>query len=274
MATVDTAAMTDQRFGAAIRFVRIRRGWRQRELAARAGVSQSAVSRIERGHVAQVTLDTIRDVAGALDMRVDVVGRWRGGDLDRLLASGHSALHESVARHLGGLHGWQFASEVSFSNYADRGVIDLLAWHEPTRSLLVIELKTEFVDMNELIGTLDRKFRNAAQIARERGWLADAASVSLWVIVADSSTNRRRATEHTTMLRHAYPVDGRAIRGWLRKPSGPVRCLSFWANGRPGTGTAGPRPIRPARHRVRLASTHEATGVGRLRAPSNRGKVP
>jgi transcriptional regulator with XRE-family HTH domain len=274
MATVDTAAMTDQRLGASIRFVRIRRGWRQRDLAERAGVSQSAVSRIERGHLGEVTVDTIRRVAGALDMRIDVVGRWRGGDLDRLLASGHSALHESVARLLAGLSGWQFASEVSFSNYADRGVIDLLAWHEPTRCLLVIELKTEFVDMNELIGTLDRKFRNAAQIARERGWLASAASVSIWVIVVDSSTNRRRATEHATMLRHAYPLDGRAIRGWLRKPSGPVRCLSFWPNTRPGTGTAGPRPIRPARHRVRLASTHDAGGSGQLPRSSSRGKAP
>jgi transcriptional regulator with XRE-family HTH domain len=266
--------MTDQRFGAAIRFLRIRRGWRQQDLAARGGVSQSAVSRIERGHLELVTLDTIRRVAGALDMRVDVVGRWRGGDLDRLLASGHSALHESVARNLGGLRGWQFVSEVSFANYADRGVIDLLAWHEPTGSLLVIELKTEFVDMNELIGTLDRKFRNAAQIARERGWLENAASVSVWVIVVDSSTNRRRAAEHATTLRHAYPLDGRAIRGWLRKPSGPVRCLSFWANSLPGTGTAGSRPIRPARHRVRLSSTHDAARAERLRTSSNRGKAP
>jgi transcriptional regulator with XRE-family HTH domain len=266
--------VTDQRLGAAIRFLRIRRGWRQRDLAERAGVSQSAVSRTERGHLGEVTLDAIRKVAGALDMRVDVIGRWRGGDLDRLLASGHSALHESVARYLARLPGWQFASEVSFANYADRGVIDLLAWHEPTRSLLVIELKTEFVDMNELIGTLDRKFRNAAQIARERGWLANAASVSIWVIVVDSSTNRRRATEHAPMLRHAYPLDGRAMRGWLRKPAGPVRCLSFWANSRPGTGTAGRRPIRPARHRVRLASTHDPGGAEQGRKASSGGKAP
>lgn len=255
--------MTDQRFGAAIRFLRIRRGWRQRDLAGRASVSQSAVSRIERGHLASVTLDMIRRVASALDMRVDVVGRWRGGDLDRLLAAGHSALHELVARHLGGLRGWQFASEVSFSHYADRGVIDLLAWHEPTRSLLVIELKTEFIDMNELIGTLDRKRRNAAQIARERGWLANPASVSVWVIVADNSTNRRRATEHATMLRHAYPVDGRGIRGWLRKPSGPIRCLSFWANSRPRTRTASSGVRQAVRHRVRLPLTHDPERVAR-----------
>jgi len=232
------------------------------------------VSRIERGHLSTVTLDAIREVAGALDLRVDVVGRWRGGDLDRLLAAGHSALHESVARHLGGLRGWQFASEVSFSNYGDRGVIDLLAWHEPTRSLLVIELKTELMDMNELIGTLDRKRRNAAQIARERGWLVDPSSVSVWVIVVNSSTNRQRAADHATMLRTAYPLDGRAVRSWLREPSGAIGCLSFWANTRPGTGTAGSRPIRPVRHRVRVARTQGPPAPVRARSASSRVEAP
>ena len=255
------SAMTDQRFGAAIRFLRIRRGWRQEDLAARAGVSQSTVSRMERGHLATVTLEVIRAVAAALDMRVDVIGRWRGGDLDRLLGAGHSAMHESVARHLETRAGWRFASEVSFSNLGERGVIDLIAWHERTRSLVVIELKTEFVDMNELIGTLDRKQRNAAQIARERAWLVDPSSVSVWVIVADTSTNRQRATDHRTMLGAAYPSDGRKMRGWLRAPDGPIRCLSFWPLSRPGTRTAGSGARQPVRHRVRPAATHESPRV-------------
>lgn len=266
--------MTDQRFGAAIRFLRIRRGWRQVDLAERAGVSQSTVSRMERGHLATLTLEAIRRVAAALDLRVDVLGRWRAGDLDRLLRASHSALHESVARHLEGRVRWRFASEVSFSNYADRGVIDLLAWHEPTRSLLVIELKTEFVDMNELIGTLDRKQRNAAQIARERGWLAEPSSVSVWVIVADTSTNRHRATEHRAMLGTAYPSDGRAMRGWLRTPTGAIRCLSFWPVIRPGAATAGSGPRQPVRHRVRVAAKHESAGPSRAGGASLAGKPP
>ena len=39
------------------------------------------------------------------------------------------------------------------------GVIDVLAWHEPTRSLLVIELKPAIADVNALLGTFDRKQR-------------------------------------------------------------------------------------------------------------------
>lgn len=265
--------MTDQRVGATIRFLRIRRPWRQRDLAEHAGVSQSMVSRIERGHLAGVTLEAIRRVAAALDLRLDLVGRWRGGELDRLLAAGHSALHESVARDIGGRVGWRFSSEVSFAHFAERGIIDLLAWHEPSGALLVIELKTEFVDINELLGTLDRKRRHAEQIARERGWLNHASSVSVWVIVSDTSVNRHRARDHRTMLTTAYPTDGRSIRPWLRAPRGSVACLSFWPVNRPGTGRTRTDGRSTARHRVRAAVTHESGARRRLAGPATQGKV-
>jgi Holliday junction resolvase-like predicted endonuclease len=111
-----------------------------------------------------------------------------------MLAAGHAALHEEVAAALLAEPGWRVLPEVSFSIWGERGVIDILAWHEPTRSLLVIELKTELVDFNELLGTLDRKSRLARQIAAERGW-TNPSSVSVWVVVVDSSTSRRRARD-------------------------------------------------------------------------------
>ncbi|MBA2719964.1 MAG: helix-turn-helix domain-containing protein [Chloroflexi bacterium] len=249
--------MTDQRFGAVIRFLRIRRRWRQQDLADRARVSQSVVSRMERGHFGSVSLDKIRAVAAALDIRVDINARWRAGDLDRMLAAGHSALHEAVARRLLHLDGWEFAPEVSFSKFGERGVIDILAWHVASTSLLVIELKTELVDFNEMLGTLDRKRRLAAEIARERGWLERAASVSVWLIVADSSTSRRRAADHATMLRAALPLDGRAIRSWLARPGSATGCLSFWSTGHAGTGTPPSALIRSTRHRIRVPPTRE-----------------
>jgi hypothetical protein len=89
--------------------------------------------------------------------------------------------------------------------------------------LLVIELKTDIVDVNELVGTVDRKGRHAVRIAIERGWIRShdpAPSVSIWVIVADGHTNRRRVQAHRAMLRAAFPSDGRAIGGWLRTRSG------------------------------------------------------
>src|SRR5687768_15752036 len=118
--------MQDIRLGAAFRAVRLRRGWRQADVAARAGVSRSLVSLIERGHLDSVSLAILRRVAGVLDIRIDLVARWRGGELDRLLNAGHSALHESVAAFFSDLPGWMRAPEVSFSIDGERGVIDIL----------------------------------------------------------------------------------------------------------------------------------------------------
>ena len=145
--------------------------------------------------------------------------RSRGGDLDRLLNRHHSALHELVAQAFSRMSDWRIAPEVSFAVFADRGVIDILAWHAANRSLLVIELKTEIVDVQETIGTLDRKHRIAATVARERGW--HPTTISTWLIVASSRTNRRRIQAHASVLRAAFPEDRRGTRPSDRRSSGP-----------------------------------------------------
>jgi transcriptional regulator with XRE-family HTH domain len=242
--------MSDQRLGSAIRLVRVRRGWRQSDLARRSGVGQATISRIERGHVGTLSLDRLRAVAATLDIRVDVLGRWRAGDLDRLLNGGHSRLHESVARAFRDLPEWITAPEVSFAVYGERGVIDILAWHPRLHALLVIELKTDIADVNELIGTADRKRRLAVRVAIERGWIAAGdvpSSVSLWIILAGTRTNRRRLAAHAAMLRAAFPTDGRTIAGWLTNPSGSLSALSMWPDIHRGTS----RPVRGPIRRVR-----------------------
>ena len=133
--------VTDTRVGAALRAVRLRRGWRQTDVAARAHVSRALVSLLERGHIEQVAVGTLREVALALEVQIDVTARWRGGELDRLLTADHAALHEAIARHFAGLSGWEIAPEVTFNVYGERGVIDILAWHAAGRALLIIELK-------------------------------------------------------------------------------------------------------------------------------------
>jgi transcriptional regulator with XRE-family HTH domain len=243
--------MDDQRFGSTIRAIRIRRKLRQCDLARLADVSTGMVSLIERGHADRVTLASIRAVAKALDVRVDLTPRWRAGDLDRLLNSRHSALHEQVARSFAERPDWLAEPEVSFAIYAERGVIDILAWHPKQQMLLVIELKTDIADVNELVGTLDRKRRLAGQIARERGWaIGDRTKVSAWLIVAESRTNHRRVQAHKAMLRAVLPLDGRSMAGWLADPSRPIGAISFWPILNHGALSAGPAPVR----RVRAAA--------------------
>lgn len=191
-----------------------------------------------------VTQDA-RAVATRLDIRVDLVPRWRGGDLDWLLNSRHSRLHELVARDFAGRGGWIFRPEVSFSEFGERGVIDILAFHPGRRALLVIELKTDIADVNELVGTIDRKERLARKIAANLGWtLPPDVTVSAWIIVAPGRTNRRRVQAHGAMLRAAFPLDGRAIKGWLDKPDRTIRCLSFWPDSHGGNVGSVVTPIR------------------------------
>jgi transcriptional regulator with XRE-family HTH domain len=219
--------MDDLRVGAAFRAVRIRRGLRQSDVATRAHLSQSFVSFVERGHLDKVSLETLRRLGSVLDIRIDVAARWRGGALDRMLALDHSLLAEEVVGLLSRSDGWVVLPEASFSIYGERGVIDLLAFHPATGSLLVVELKTAIVDVNELVGTLDRKTRLASRVAADRGWRS--RSVSRWLIVARGSTNHRRIDAHRAVLRAAVPDDGRAVRSWLHAPIGTVSALSTWS---------------------------------------------
>lgn len=242
--------MDDVRIGAAFRAVRLRHRWRQSDVAARAGVSQSLVSLLERGHLDRLSLATLRKVGQALDVRIVLYARWRGGELDRMLSLRHSMLAESVASSFAGLPAWMIAPEVSFSIYGERGVIDILAFHPPSGCLLVIELKSAIVDVNELVGTLDRKARLAPAIARQRGW--QAQHVSRWVIVARDKTNLRRIEAHRSMLRAALPDDGRLMRGWLAHPAGSQSALSTWSlSNRSGTSPRGTQRVRASGPRSR-----------------------
>lgn len=184
------------------------------------------ISRIERGRLRNLSIDALLRVAEVLEIRIDWVARWRGGELDRMLNAGHAALHVVVAQLFVGTP-WVSAPETTFSFYGERGVIDILAFHPPTGSLLVIELKTGLVDVHELMSAVDRYRRLAPRIASERGWRV--RSVSVWVAFLDTKTTRRRVATHAPVLRNAFPDDGRAVRRWLRRPDEPIAALSFLA---------------------------------------------
>ena len=147
-----------------------------------------------------MTLETIRAVAKALDIRVDLTPRWRAGDLDRLLnAAALAAARVGRAGRSATCRTGSPQPEVSFAIYGERGVIDILAWHPRLRVLLVIELKTDIADINELVGTADRKRRLAVQVAIERGWIAAreraaelSRSGSSWPDVARTAAGSRR----------------------------------------------------------------------------------
>jgi transcriptional regulator with XRE-family HTH domain len=206
---------------------------RQEDVAIKARLSRTTVARAERGHLESVGLRNARRIGEVLEVRIELLASWRGGELPRLLNERHAALHDAILALFSSYPDWELVPEASFSVFGERGIVDLIAWHAQSRTLLVIELKTEFVDVGGLVGTVDRYRRLGPMIVRDRGWRP--TRVGLWVVVADTRTNRRHLALNARLLRAAFPADGRRMRSWLRAPDDPVAALSFMPYGQEGT---------------------------------------
>ncbi len=247
MASAIIAPVDDVRIGRLLRILRRRRSLRQVDLARIAGTSQPNISRLEAGRLSAIDLGRLRAVARALDAELVIALRWHGGEIDRLADEAHAALVGATIVLLESL-GWLTQPEVSFSVYGERGSIDILAWHPTRRILLVVEVKTELVSVEETLRRHDAKERLAAAIARERfGW--EVATVGRLLVFPASSTERRRVERHAAVLDRAYPDRGTAARRWLRNPTGPFRGLLFIADPRArrrsttGSWRPGERPM-------------------------------
>lgn len=214
------------RFGRGIRALRLRRRWRQEDLAAESGVSRSVVARIEVGQSVAIPIGKIEMVASAVGARTDLRLNWNGEALDRLLDAAHAGLVEAAAAKLRAL-GWDVAAEVTFWIRGERGSVDLLGWHPAMRIVLVIEVKSVVPDIQAMLASLDRKARLAIEIGRGRGWSPIAAGRLL--VIGESRTSRRRIELHATTFAAEFPHRGATLRGWLRTPNvaEPVRGLWF-----------------------------------------------
>jgi hypothetical protein len=190
-------------------------------------------------------------IARALEADLVVSVRWRGADLDRLLDEDHAALVGRMAAWLARL-GWEVHPEVTYSIYGERGAIDLLAFHRATATLLVVEVKTALVSVEETLRRHDVKVRLAMRVAREQlGWRGE--TVARLLVLPEGATVRRRVERHDEVLGRSYPARGEMIRPWLREPSGSISGLIFLS-----VPTA-----RLRRKRVRGSPCSPAFGPGR-----------
>ena len=236
--------MDDTRFGRLVRVLRQRRGWRQADLATRARLGRTVVSDLERGQIDRTSLATVRQIVGVFGLSAELVVHGLGADLDRVLDERHAALLGSASKWLLGL-GWMVVAEVSYSEWGERGSIDLLCWHAQTASLLVIEVKTELVSVEATLRKHDEKARLGPKLARDRfGW--QAQTVSRLLVFPDDRRERTRVEAHGSVLASADPSRAYDARRWCRSPSGPMAGLVFLAAG--GTPRS---PARSQRARVR-----------------------
>ena len=238
--------MDSRRIGRSIRAIRVRLGWRQVDLAEKAGVSRMLVSDIELGKLQDHDIDDIDGICRALGAELDVRVRWRGEGLDRLLDEAHAILVDRIVAELRAA-GWEVAVEVTFNVYGDRGSVDVFGWHPKTASVLIVEVKSVVPDAQGTLLPLDRKARLAPGIARERN--LTAKSVSRLLVVGDRTVNRRRIGRLSAMFDAALPTRGHAARRWLRAPAGTLSGLLYLSDSPIGgirrTGTGRLRVNRP-----------------------------
>jgi transcriptional regulator with XRE-family HTH domain len=235
--------MNDLTVGRVFRAIRIRKGWRQVDVAVRCGVSQQEVSLIERGRLEDVCMKTLRRIGRALEIDLPLAPRWRGPELERLLDADHAALVELVVRTLRNLD-WEVIPEWTFNHYGERGSVDVLAWHAATRTLLIIEVKSRMVDVQDLLGSHGRKMRIAPLVVPgEFGW--SPLAIGRVLVLPEGSTARDAVLRHAATFAATYPERNRRVRTWLERPDGPLSGVLFL---RP-TSRSG-APTRVARVRV------------------------
>jgi transcriptional regulator with XRE-family HTH domain len=258
--------MDDRRVGLVIGALRRRRGWRQLDLAARAHLSQTTISVVERGHLDSLSLANLRRILAPLDGRGDFDIRWRGGNLDRTLDERHAQLVETVIGWLT-RNGWRTEVEVTYAIYGERGSIDVLAFHPSTGSLLVIEVKTEITSIEETLRRHDEKVRLGPRIARDRfDW--HASSTSRILVIAEHRSARRHVVAYRVVLDSVMPYENIAVRRWLASPVGSIRGRWFLPYSRLGgirREPGGPDRVRtarpPADDRDRAQTDREEPGV-------------
>ncbi|MHB8893018.1 MAG: helix-turn-helix domain-containing protein [Candidatus Limnocylindrales bacterium] len=229
--------MDPVRFGLAVRALRRRRGWTQAELADRAGISQAAVSRAERGDSRMLTVRTLERIAEALGARASLRLFWHGEELDRLLDAAHAGLVEQVVAIMRA-NGWEVVPEATFNIYGERGSVDVLAFHPGFGALLIVEVKSAVPDMQAMLAGIDRKVRLGPSLAKGRGW--HVRTVSRLLVLPDDRTARRRLSDHAATVGQALPLRTAAVRRWIAVPASPMGGVLFLPSSQSTT----------ARHRI------------------------
>jgi hypothetical protein len=129
-----------------------------------------------------------------------------------------------------GTYKWEPHLEVTFSEFGERGSIDILATNREARAVAVCEVKSVIGSLEETNRVLDVKERLAPTVVFTRfGWRP--AVVGRILILPRDSTVQRVIASHPITMSGLYPARAREIRAWLRHPAKPLRGIWFVSYG-------------------------------------------
>jgi hypothetical protein len=136
--------------------------------------------------------------------------------------------------------GWETTAEYTFNHFGDRGSVDVIGWHTAHRALLIVEVKTVLVDVQDVLAALDRKCRVVPPLlARDRGWRARA--VGRMLVIRDATAARTVVRRHARTFDSVLPRRATDAREWLRAPGGPIGAVWFMSGTNVGRTRRGAR---------------------------------
>lgn len=211
--------------GSRLREARLDRGWSVKELAQRADVSGGLVYRIESGLPASTEAAVRLSTALGLRPEMELVDpRRRPTAVARLADPVHSAMGELEARHLRAM-GFEVGIDEPYQHYQFAGRADLVAWDLERRSLLHIENRTRFPDLQQAAGSYNAK----------RAYLADAIGGRLGLTRWASQTHVVAALWSSEVL-HMLRLRRETFRALC--PDGPVVFEAWWHGTPPTAGVS------------------------------------
>ncbi len=250
--------MDGHQLGRLHRLLRQRSRLTQSNVAVRAGVARWKIVRLEAGDASELRIGDVDACFRALGGRLDVRGWYNGAAGDRLLDEVHAQLVGAKQRLLV-VHRWESRSEVTFSEFGERGSIDLLGWHAATRALLVDEMKSEIASVEGTLRPFDVKCRLAIKVARERfGW--EPTIMGRMLVLPAERSVRRTVERHAGVLYGALPTHSRELRRWIAHPAGNIAGIWFLTTGQPANLTRNPSSVRRVRRPASRSDRRAGTG--------------
>jgi transcriptional regulator with XRE-family HTH domain len=200
----------------------------QAQLGEAVGVTQAAISQIERRRRPGVSLRLVGDICDALDIRAELrlrppflAGAWAKTDsaTGRQRDAGHARCSAYVRRHLERA-GWVAEQEVEVRHGRSHGFIDILAFHPPTGTLQVDEIKTTISDVGRTQRTIAWYEAQAVETAGRLGWRATRAFSCLFVLATDENDDLIETNRE--LFAQWFPARARRLARVIAEPDPTV----------------------------------------------------
>lgn len=195
-------------------------------LSDRIGISRQMIAEIEGG-TANPTLDSVVQLLDGLGLEVEITVRGPvvldGPPTSDVV---HAICSAFVQRRLEAA-GWKTAREVRIDSGRYLGWIDLLAFHQATGYLLVIEIKTRIEDIGSIERTMDWYRREAIGAARRLGWRPN--SVTSWLLALATDEVETRLRENRAAVDAAFPGRASEMSATIAEPGvlRHARCVAL-----------------------------------------------